>query len=63
MAENLHHAGVSVSIVEMGNQVMAPIDYSMAAPIHQHLADKGVALYLEGGVTGFSHEKTDCLSI
>ena len=47
MAENLHHAGVAVSVVEMGNQVMAPIDYSMAAPIHQHLADKGVSLYLE----------------
>ena len=61
MAENLHHAGVSVSIVEMGNQVMAPIDYSMAAPIHQHLADKGVALYLKEGVTGFSHEKNGLL--
>ena len=56
MAENLHHAGVTVSVVEMGNQVMAPIDYSMAAPIHQHLAEKGVALYLEEGVTGFSRE-------
>ena len=30
MAENLHHAGVHVSVVEMGNQVMAPIDFSMA---------------------------------
>ena len=40
---------------------MAPIDYSMAAPIHQHLADKGVALYLEEGVTGFSHEKNGLL--
>ena len=56
MAENLHHAGVAVSVVEMGNQVMAPIDYSMAAPIHQHLADKGVSLYLEEGVTGFSRD-------
>ena len=27
MAENLHHAGVAVSVVEMGNQVMAPIDF------------------------------------
>lgn len=27
MAENLHHAGAAVSIVEMGNQVMAPIDF------------------------------------
>ena len=57
MAENLHHAGVHVSVVEMGNQVMAPIDFSMAAPVHQHLIQKGVALYLEEGVTRF--ERTD----
>lgn len=53
MAENLYHAGVSVSVVEMGNQVMAPIDFSMAAPVHQHLVQKGVSLYLEEGVTHF----------
>lgn len=57
MAENLHHAGVAVSVVEMGNQVMAPIDFSMAAHIHQHLVQKGVSLYLEEGVTHF--ERTD----
>ena len=57
MAENLHHAGVDVSIVEMGNQVMAPIDFSMAAHIHQHLVQKGVSLYLEEGVTHF--QRTD----
>lgn len=57
MAENLHHAGVAVSVVEMGNQVMAPIDFSMAAPIHQHLFQKGVSLYLEESVTHF--ERTD----
>lgn len=53
MAENLHHAGASVSVVEMGNQVMAPIDFSMAAHIHRHLSQKGVSLYLEEGVTHF----------
>ncbi|WP_373721096.1 FAD-dependent oxidoreductase [Bacteroides heparinolyticus] len=53
MAENLHHAGIAVSVVEMGNQVMAPIDFSMAAHIHQHLIQKGVSLYLEEGVTHF----------
>lgn len=54
MAENLHHAGAEVTIVEMLNQVMAPIDFSMAAPIHQHLLQKGVNLYLEQGVERFS---------
>ena len=57
MAENLHHAGVGVSVVEMGNQVMAPIDFSMAAYIHQHLVQKGVQLYLEESVTRF--ERTE----
>lgn len=57
MAENLHHAGVAVSVVEMGNQAMAPIDFSMAAYIHQHLTQKGVSLYLEEGVTHF--ERTE----
>ncbi|MDR0895052.1 MAG: FAD-dependent oxidoreductase [Prevotellaceae bacterium] len=57
MAENLHHAGVTVSVVEMANQVMAPIDFSMAAPVHQHLLQKGVALYLEESVVSF--ERTE----
>ena len=47
MAENLHAQGAKVSIVEMGNQVMAPIDFSMASLVHQHLMDKGVNLYLQ----------------
>lgn len=57
MAENLAHAGAEVAIVEMANQVMAPVDFSMAAHVHQHLQDQGVALYLEKGVEGF--EQTD----
>lgn len=40
MAENLHAQGAKVSIVEMGNQVMAPIDFSMASLVHQHLMEK-----------------------
>lgn len=53
MAENLHHTGAHVSIVEMGSHVMAPIDYSMAAQVHQHLLQKGVSLYLEQAVERF----------
>lgn len=56
MAENLHHAGANVSIVEMGNQVMAPIDFSMAAIVHQHLLQKGVTLFLEESVEGFTRD-------
>ncbi|NDV84419.1 FAD-dependent oxidoreductase [Bacteroides sp. 51] len=53
MAENLHHLGASVSIVEMGDQVMAPIDFSMAALVHEHLQQKGVNLYLKEAVSAF----------
>ena len=56
MAENLHAQGAKVSIVEMGNQVMAPIDFSMASLVHQHLIDKGVNLYLEQAVASFERE-------
>ena len=56
MAENLHAQGAKVSIVEMGNQVMAPIDFSMASLVHQHLMDKGVNLYLEQAVASFERE-------
>ena len=56
MAENLHAQGAKVSIVEMGNQVMAPIDFSMASLVHQHLMDKGVNLYLEQAVVSFERE-------
>ena len=54
MAENLQHAGAEVSIIEMLNQVMPPIDYSMASLVHQHLQDKGVNLYLEHAVSAFT---------
>ena len=53
MAENLHHRGAEVAVVEMANQVMAPIDFSMASLVHQHLLDNGVRLYLEQAVDSF----------
>lgn len=57
MAENLHHAGAEVAVVEMANQVMAPIDYSMASFVHEHLQQKGVKLYLEQAVEAFEQKQ------
>lgn len=56
MAENLHHAGAQVSIVEMAEQVMTPVDYSVASHVHRHLMDKGVNLYLQTGVERFEKD-------
>lgn len=53
MVENLHDAGLEVSVVEKNNQVMAPIDFSMATIVHQHLIQKNISLLLEEGVTRF----------
>lgn len=54
MAENLREAGLEVSIVEMQNQVMAPLDYEMAQLLHEHLTENGVALHLGDGVASFA---------
>jgi len=56
MAENLKHAGAQVAVVEMANQVMASVDFSMASLVHEHLLQHDVKLYLEQAVEGFSRE-------
>jgi NADPH-dependent 2,4-dienoyl-CoA reductase/sulfur reductase-like enzyme len=53
MAENLHDLGMQVSIIEMGNQILAPVDYPIAAIVQQHIRSKGVDLKLNTAVTGF----------
>lgn len=50
IAENLQHRGLEVTIIEMLNQVMAPIDYEMAAMVHQHLDFKHIRLALGDGI-------------
>ena len=53
MAENLKHAGLSVTLVEMDHQVMAPLDFEMAQLLHEHIVQNGVALSLGSGVKSF----------
>src|SRR5699024_9646867 len=60
MAENLHHAGLSVSLIEAADQVMAPLDPEMAAMLHANIRENGVDLYLGDGVAAL--EATDHLA-
>ena len=53
MVENLHDAGLDITLIEKSNQVMAPIDFSMASIVHRHLIQKNVSLLLEEGVAQF----------
>lgn len=50
MAENLHSAGLHVTIVELLDHVIGPLDSDMAGEIHQHIRSKGVDLVLGNGV-------------
>ena len=53
MAENLLDLGLDVTVIEMGNQILAPVDYPIAAIVQQHIRTKGVHLLLSNAVTGF----------
>jgi CoA-disulfide reductase len=61
MAENLHERGIEVTLVEMLDQIMAPLDYEMAAILHNHLRDKGINLILSDGVKAFQNNGNEIL--
>lgn len=50
MAENFRHLGVEVTLVELAQQVLAPLDPEMAAYLHRHLESKGIKLRLGVGL-------------
>ncbi|RCX17837.1 CoA-disulfide reductase [Anaerobacterium chartisolvens] len=54
VAENLAERGVKVTVVELANHVIGPLDYDMAAIVHQHMKSKDVEFYLNDGVKEFS---------
>ncbi len=56
MAENLHHLGMDVTIIEMGNQILAPLDFAVAAEVQQHIRSKHIKLRLSTTVAGFEKE-------
>lgn len=50
MAENLSEAGLEVSVVELADHLIAPLDFDMAADVHRYIKSKKVNLYLNNGV-------------
>lgn len=55
MAENLHATGCKVTVVEMQNQVMPPIDFEMAQILHENMRMNDVNVSLGDGVKSFSN--------
>lgn len=57
MAENLAKAGLDVSIVELADHLIAPLDFDMAADVHRYIKEKGIKLYLNNGVTAIESSR------
>jgi len=56
MAENLIERGLEVTLVDMADQVLAPVDYEMAQVVHEELTRHGVRLVLKDGVKSFKNQ-------
>ncbi len=50
MAENLKEAGLEVSVAELADHLIAPLDFDMAADVHRYIKLKGIGLYLNNSV-------------
>ena len=62
-AENLVHAGFDVTLVEMLDQVLAPLDREIANLVEGHLESNGVHLALNDGVAGFTQLEGGALEV
>ena len=57
MAENLSSTGLSVTLVELADQLLAPIDYDMACDVHRHMQQKGINLLLGKSIQKVQEDK------
>lgn len=58
MVENLRERGIDVTLIEMANQVMTPLDIEMAAIVQKHMQKHGVELIFEDSVQAFHQQGT-----
>ena len=56
MAENLIHAGVHTTLIQLDDQVLLPLDKDMAGEVHAYLRGQGLDLRLGTAVTGFRRQ-------
>ena len=63
MAENLAEMGVSVTIVQLLKQLLAPLDADMASFVHAEMRRHDVALRLGETVTGFRQDGDSVLTL
>ncbi len=59
MAENLLEAGMEVTVVELMDHVIAPLDEDMARVVEDYLTQKGIGLKLKNGLQKIEQEGED----
>lgn len=57
MAENLVEMGLDTTLIELSNQILAPVDEEIAAVAQNEMRDNGVNLVLSDGVKKFDGNK------
>ena len=63
MAENLIHLGLQVTLLQKGDQVLAPMDLEMARYVESHLEKNGIRLELNADVCGFKQTARGSLEV
>jgi NADPH-dependent 2,4-dienoyl-CoA reductase/sulfur reductase-like enzyme/rhodanese-related sulfurtransferase len=63
MVENLVHRGFDVTLIELAEQVMPPIDPGNARMVEAHLARHGVHLTLGDGVAAFEQDAGGAITV
>ncbi len=63
MAENLTELGLDVTVVQRGDQLMAPVDREMARYVERHMANHGVHILLNDGASGFEQAEGGSLEV
>ena len=63
MAENLVHRGFDVTLVEMGDQILGPLDPEMARMVAGYLEQRGVKLVLNDGAAEFRKAPDGALEV
>lgn len=63
MTENLVHRGFDVTLLEMGDQILGPLDREMARVVEGYLERYGVNVVLKDGAADFRQSSTGALEV
>lgn len=61
MSENLASLGLDVAIIDLSDNLIAPLDFDMSIDVHRHMESKGIRLYLEESLLGIRENENDLI--